>query len=166
LPLPGDPPPSLLESLLAPLTARLEQRFATREAARAYWQGQPAMGGDAWNAWMDAYVDYDLAGTEPPFVPKPLPAGVRHDFFDMARRDVVAARLRSVCVPLLMIRAAGGITMQHPPVMPELVVRAVRELVPHAEEVLVPGVSHYTIAMADPGASRVAELLLDFARRC
>jgi pimeloyl-ACP methyl ester carboxylesterase len=165
-PLPPGTPDALLESLLAPLVARLAQRFESRQDARAYWQAQPSTGGDAWNPWMEAYVDYDLGGEPPSLTPKPSGLGVRRDFFDMARRDEVAERLRQVSVPLLMIRAEGGMTMQHPPVMPELVVRAVRQLVPHAEDILVPGVSHYTIAMADPGASRVAELLLDFARRC
>jgi hypothetical protein len=41
----------------------------------------------------------------------------------------------------------------------------IRECVPSVEEHLIPGTTHYTIALADPGASIVADLVDQFAAR-
>jgi pimeloyl-ACP methyl ester carboxylesterase len=166
------PPPkdvplrALLDRLLEPLVARAHERFASREEYRDYWRRQPMLEPADWNGWVEAYVDYDLGGVAPDLTSKIFEPGVRADFYDLARLDLVEARLRAIRVPLLVVRAETGFTRAHPPVVPDLVLEAIRACAPQTEDARVPGTTHYTLALADPGAARVAELLLEFAGRC
>jgi lipase len=160
---PGVPQKPLLDSILATMTGRLSQRWSSREAYRAWWRTQPMFEPGDWNAWLDQYIDNDL---DADLRAKPFEPGVRADFFDMARTDAVAERLRRVRTPLLMIRAEYGFSRAHTMVMPDAVVRRITDCAPQAEATLVDGTTHYTIALADPGATVVADRLIDFARRC
>jgi pimeloyl-ACP methyl ester carboxylesterase len=157
---PGVPLRALLESLVQTMVARLSQTFASREAYHAYWRAQPMFEPRDWNAWLDEYIDYDLGADGRPKAHEP---GVRVDFFDMAESELVAERLRRVRAPVTMIRAEHGFSRAHPMVMPDAVVRRIAACAPHARDVLVAQTTHYTIALAEPGASRVAELLLQIS---
>jgi pimeloyl-ACP methyl ester carboxylesterase len=166
-PLPGGAPiEPVLATLIEPLVARLRDRYASREENRAFWRTVPLFEERDFSAWLDAYIDYDLGGEPPQLVPKGYEPGIRIDFFDLGRVELVEERLRKIRVPVLIIRAPHGAMRNHPPVVPDAVVQAIRNCAPQTEDVLVEGTTHYTIALAEPGASRVAELLLAFARRC
>lgn len=157
---PAVPAEVLLASVLATLTGRLSERWPSREAYRDWWRAQPIFAPGDWSPWLDEYIDNDLGadGRAKAFEP-----GVRVDFYDMARGEVVAERLRRVRAPMLMVRAEHGFARGQPMVMPDAVVRSIRAQAPHAREVLVAGTTHYTIALAEPGATRVAELLLELS---
>src|SRR5436190_19637494 len=67
LPLPrGVDPADMLAGVLGPALARLEMTFADRDAYHAFWRAHPAMDEPgAWNDDTEAWLDYDLTGTEP-----------------------------------------------------------------------------------------------------
>jgi hypothetical protein len=65
----------------------------------------------------------------------------------------------------MVIRAQDGVAPGQPPIIPNQVMAEIRECVPSVEEHIIPGTTHYTIALADPGASIVADLVDKFAAR-
>jgi pimeloyl-ACP methyl ester carboxylesterase len=84
----------------------------------------------------------------------------------MARKDEVRARLHALTCPLMVIRAEHGVAPGKAPVIPDELMAEIRQIQPRVEEHLVPGTTHYTIALADPGVSRVADLVASFAAGC
>ena len=151
---------TVLESVLQKMVARLGATFASPEAYRAYWHAEPIFEPRDWSPWLDEYIDYDLGADGRPKSHEPA---VRFDFFDLARSDLVTDRLRRLRAPVTMIRAEHGFSRAHPMVIPDAVVRSILAAAPHARDVLIAGTTHYTIALAEPGASRVAELLLQIS---
>jgi len=178
-----DLPPGLdvqafMDTLLAPQVARLSQTFPTREAYREFWRALPTFREDEWGPWVEAYLDYDLGdvadpdrldGEEPALQPRPREAAVRFDFADMADKAAATSRLQSLRsrpVPVMVIRAEHGVAAGLPPIVPDAVLDEIIACVPDVETHLVPGTTHYTIALADPGASTVADLVSRFAEQC
>jgi hypothetical protein len=43
---------------------------------------------------------------------------------------------------------------------------AFRECVPEMKEETIPGTTHFTITLGEPGATRVADLVVHFAKTC
>jgi pimeloyl-ACP methyl ester carboxylesterase len=78
----------------------------------------------------------------------------------------VKQRLLAITCPVMVIRAEDGVAPGQPPIIPDQVMAEIRECIPSVEEHLIPGTTHYTIALADPGASAVADLVDTFAARC
>jgi len=166
-----DPPPgveveALLDTLLAPQVARLRQSYASRPAYFEFWRALPTFGPDEWTPWVEAYLDYDLGGEEPDLRPRALEAAVRADFVDLADRPAAEARLRALRCPAMAVRAEHGVAAGQPPLIPDAVLSGMAACVPDLEHHFLPGTTHYTIALADPGASTVAGLVVDFAQRC
>jgi lipase len=174
----------LLDRILGPVVDRLRQSFPSLEAYLDSWRRLPTFvdvpGHCAWGPWVEEYLAYDLGGLNGSRRPKAKEAGVRADFADMGNRIEVERRLRAVKVPIMVIRAECGLAPDEPGVLTEDAMQRIRTCagVPAGTSgsggVGVPGVvehtladtTHYTIALADPGASTVANLLVDFARQC
>lgn len=74
---------------------------------------------------------------------------MRADFADMGRR------LRAVRAPILVIRAEHGLAPDRPAVLAESAMERIRACAPYVVEHTVADTTHYTIALADPGASTV-----------
>jgi pimeloyl-ACP methyl ester carboxylesterase len=144
---------------------RLTQTFPSHEAYLQYWRGLPAYPPDEWNAWLETYLAYDLGGDAPQLQPKGSEVGVRADFADMLRRAEITARLQAVRCPTLVLRAEQGMTPGQPGILPDAVVPAICELVPHAETQTIHDVTHYTILFNPRGVAQVAALLGDFCCR-
>ena len=165
-PPPGVDPASLLDTLLAPQVARLRQTFVSREQYFDFWRGLPTFTADEWGPWVEAYLDYDLGGEPPELRPQASEAAVRFDFSDMANRAAAEARLRATRVPVMLLRAEWGVAPGQPPVIPDAVLEGILTCVPDLEHHLLAGTTHYTIALADPGASIVADHIIGFTQRC
>ena len=84
----------------------------------------------------------------------------------MAQKAEVKARLEAVTCPVMAIRAEHGVAVGQPQLIPDAVMAEIRDAQPGVEEHLLPGTTHYTIALAEPGASQVADLVAEFADRC
>lgn len=159
-----------LDQILGPVIDRLHQTFSSLEAYLDTWRRLPtfadAPGHSAWGPWVEAYLAYDLGGQDRCLRPKASEAGVRADFADMGRRAEVERRLRAVRAPILVIRAENGLAPDQPAVLAESAMERIRACAPDVVEDTVADTTHYTIALADPGASTVAGLLVEFADRC
>ena len=162
----GLDPDDLLDTLLKPQVERLRTDYPSRAAYRDFWRTLPTFRPADWNAWLEAFLDYDLGGEEPHLRPRAAEAAVREDFRSMAAKTESTARLRALTCPVLVIRAEHGVAEGQPPILPDAVVEEMRELIADLDVQRVPGSTHYTIALADPAVSVAAGLIEDFALRC
>jgi pimeloyl-ACP methyl ester carboxylesterase len=173
---PPELPPGLdsdthLDQILGPVIGRLRRDFASMDEYLDSWRRLPTFadgrGRLAWGPWIESYLAYDLGRENGALRPKASEAGVRADFADMGDREAAERRLRAVHVPLMVVQAESGLAPGDAPVLSDAAVESIRRcyeggLVEH----VVAETTHYTIALADPGASTVAQLLVDFAARC
>lgn len=168
--LPPDLPPDvplrrILEQLLAPSMQRLRAVYPSEAAYLAYWRAQPTFRPDEWGPWIEAWLRYDVGGRPPELRAKADERAVRADFEALAPKAPALTRLRKVRAPVMAIRAEHGPAAGLPPIMPDAVMAELRSVLPSLEEHPLAGTNHYTIILAEPAASRVADLVVDFAAR-
>lgn len=163
---PGLDPDQLLDTLLKPQVERLHTMYESRAAYLDFWRKLPTIPTGDWGPWVEAYLEYDLGGEPPSLHARAAEPAVREDFRSMALKQEAKTRLMAVRCPVMVIRAQDGVAPGQPPIIPDQVMAEIRECVPTVEEHLIPGTTHYTIALADPGASMVADLVDKFAARC
>jgi lipase len=187
LPLPS-PPPDQVDAALAaglgPALARLSRVFDSVDAYVEFFREHPAMG-PHWNADLEDYVRYDAVrldappdGAPPDAAPPDAAAGdaaghaagpvrsrVREQAALVDGRDLmtgadrVAAALRALTVPALLLHAPDGMFGAPPGFMPPELVRRWTDELPVLEAELVPDCNHYTILLGDRAevvAARVA----------
>jgi lipase len=155
-----------LDAALALRLSQLRQTYPSREAYREFWRGQPHFPPQDWGPWIEAFLDYEVGGEPPQLRPKALEDAVRVDLMEGFQRDQIVARLQAICVPVLMLRAPAGFVPNQPPLFPDAMIEQMRAYVPAMEEQTISGTTHYTIVMGNLGATRIADLLDDFAHRC
>lgn len=155
-----------LDAALSLRITQLRQTYPSREAYRQFWRGQPHFPAEDWGTWVEAFLDYEVDGEPPELKPKALVDGVTADLMEGLQREAMIARLQTIRVPVLMIRAPAGFVPGSPPLYPDAMMEQMRECVPTAVDELIPETTHYTILMGNRGASRVANLVDDFAKRC
>ncbi len=154
----AEPPPGMsteevLRATLGPALERLERRFASRQAYRAYWQAHPAFAG-AWNELVQAYVDYDLVGEPPAMRSRTNVDAVRADHLDMLTG--YPQQLAGLQHPAVFLRAPRGLLDQPEGLYPEQALSAWSGRLPHLTGRTVPGVNHYTILFDRAAADAVA----------
>lgn len=162
----GADPEQALDKLLEQRITQLRQYYPSREFYREFWRSQPHFPSIDWGPWVEAFLDYELGGEPPRMQPKASEKAVRADLAEGARKAEIRARLCEVRVPTLLVRADAGFAPGQPPLFPDPVVKQIRDCLPEIEEQVIHGATHYTITLGDRGASRVADLIDDFARRC
>jgi pimeloyl-ACP methyl ester carboxylesterase len=162
----GFDPDLLLDTLLKPQVERLRATFESRAAYLEFWRALPTFRAAEWGPWVEAYLAYDLGGEPPTLRPRVAEPAVREDFRSMAQKHESKQRLPAITCPVMVIRAADGVAPGRPPILPDEIMAEIRELIPSVDEHRIPGTTHYTIALADPGASAVADLVDQFAARC
>jgi lipase len=160
------PPQQGLDAALALRINQLRQTYPSREAYRQFWRNQPHFPAGDWNPWLEAFLDYELGGDPPELRPKAAEEGVRADLMEGLQREQLIARLQTIRVPVLMVRASAGFVPGSPPLYPDAMMEQMRTCVQAMDEELIPGTTHYTLLMGERGASRIADLLDDFAWRC
>ncbi len=155
-----------MDVALALRIQQLRQTYPSREAYRHFWKTQPHFPPEDWNPWIEAFLDYELGGEPPELRPKAAEGAVIADLMEGLQSEQIAARLRSIGVPVLMMRAPAGFVPGQPPLFPDAIVEQMRALVPAMEMELIPGVTHYTMLMGSRGAAVIADRVDDFAGRC
>jgi lipase len=155
-----------LDAALQLRITQLRQTHPSREAYRQFWRGQPHFPAEEWGPWVEAFLDYEVGGEPPALKPKALAEGVIADLMEGLQREAMIARLQAIRGPVLMIRAPAGFVPGTPPLYPDAMMEQMRTCVDAMEEELIEGTTHYTILMGNRGASRVADLVDDFARCC
>ncbi len=144
--------------------SQLNRTYPSRKNYREFWRGQPHFPSTDWNRWVEAFLDYEVGG-ESPVQPKASSAAVIADMAEVLQRDAIVARLRSIRVPTILVRAVSGFTPDQPPLFPDNVVAEIRDCVPHIEDHKIPGATHYTLALGETAAAKIAEIICALAQR-
>jgi lipase len=155
-----------LDKLLEKRITQLRQIYPSREAYREFWRSQPHFPSIDWGPWVEAFLDYEIGGEPTRFQPKASEEAVRADLAEGTREAEIRARLKAVRVPTLLVRAETGFAPGHPPLFPDSVAKKIMECLPEIEDEFIPGTTHYTITLGDRGASKIANLIANFARHC
>jgi pimeloyl-ACP methyl ester carboxylesterase len=159
-------PQQELNAALAQRIMQLRETYPSRDAYRQFWRSQPHFPPAEWGPWIEAFLDYEVGGGPPELRPKASESAVRADLLESFQTNQIVARLQAIRVPVLMLRAAAGFVPNQPPLFPDLVFEEIRMHVPHIEDHKFSGTTHYTIVMGERGASAIADLIVEFARRC
>jgi len=162
----GPTPQQGVDPLLAERVVQLQETYPSREFYRDYWRKKPHFPPEDWNAWVEAFLDYEVGGEPPNLRPKASQFAVLSDLADGFNREEIVARLKAIRVPVLMIRADNGFAPGTPPLFPEALMEQFRSHVPGMEEETISGATHYTMVLGNRGATRIADLIDAFARRC
>lgn len=166
----GEPPPddadidALLDAVIGPAVARLDQRFESREQYRAFWRAHPAFtdtGADL--ARLDTYADYDLHGPVGEMRSKVVGDAVRADGRDTLTNADLRRAVEGLDVPAVLLLAERGMRNETVPLYPEYAVTGLRTRRGRLEVIRVPGTNHYTILASAPGARAVAYQFRRFA---
>jgi lipase len=155
----------MLDATLAMRIAQLTRTYDSRKAFIEFWRGQPNFPPHEWNSWTEAFLDYEVVG-DTTVRPKASAAGVRMDVAEAFKKDEIIARLRSLRVPVLLLRAETGLEPKQPPIYPDSLMSSFRECLPEMKDQVIPGTTHFTITLGDRGATRVADLIVEFAESC
>lgn len=155
----------ILDATLALRIAQLTRTYDSRSAFLEFWRGQPNFPANDWNPWIEAFLDYEVAG-ETTVQPKASAGGVSVDVAEAFKKDEIVDRLKSLRVPVLLLRAEKGFEPNQPPIFPDSVMPAFRECIPEMKEEVIAGTTHFTITLGDRGATRVADLIVEFAETC
>ncbi|MGH3097948.1 MAG: alpha/beta fold hydrolase [Streptosporangiales bacterium] len=158
-------PDAALEELIGPAATRLATTFPSRAAHLEFWRAHPAF--RDWNTDMERYVDYDLVGTPPQLRSACSIEAVRADTIDLATGSALPDALSVLedrpagRVP--MLRAEGGMLGNPPGLYPPEVATDWAQQIPALDIRTVAGTNHYTILLAEQGASAVAAAVRDVA---
>ena len=155
----------MLDATLAMRISQLTRTYDSRRAFIEFWKGQPNFPADEWNSWTENFLDYEVAG-ESTVKPKASAAAVKTDVAEAFKKDEIIGRLRSLHIPVLLLRAERGLEPKQPPIFPDSMMGAFRECLPEMKEEVIAGTTHFTITLGERGASRVADLIVEFAERC
>jgi lipase len=156
----------VIDAMLAQRITQLSETYPSREAYREFWRARPHFPPNDWGPWTEAFLDYELGGEAPLLQPKASEAAVRADVAESFQGPEITARLSSVKVPIVLLRATSGFTPDQPQLIPDAALEQMRELLPSLEEETIPGTTHYTIVLGDRGATRIADLIEEFTLRC
>lgn len=155
----------MLDATLALRIAQLSRTYESRSAFLDFWRSQPNFPPDEWNSWTEAFLDYEVAG-DTTVQPKAAAGAVGLDVAEAFKKDEIVGRLRSLRVPVLLLRAEKGLEPKQPPIFPDSMMQSFRECIPEMKEEMISGTTHFTITLGERGASRVAELIVEFAETC
>lgn len=151
----GVDPGAVPFALLGPAADRLRMTFASRESYREFWRGHPAFA-DGLSPEVVDYLDYDLDGEAPALRASASAEAVTADAQELYGPGWYGEALRTLRMPVTVLRSPRGLLAEPPGLYPPGRLEAARSEVPQLEIREVPDVNHYTILMAEPGASAVA----------
>jgi len=143
---------------------QLRQTHPSRHAYRDFWRTQPHFPPEEWNPWVEAFLDYEVGG-DSPVQPKASEAAVVADLREAFQPEAIIARLKSIQVPTLLIRAEHGFIPGQPPLFPDALAGQFRTYLPHIEDHKFAGTTHYTIVLGENAAAKIADLISELNRR-
>jgi pimeloyl-ACP methyl ester carboxylesterase len=164
LPLPapaeGVDPDVALDLILGPALQRLSEAFPSLDAYFDFWRRHPAVGDD-WNDDVEAFLSYDVVkGNDGLLRSRVSREAVRADGRDLLTAPApIGEALRSLQVPVHLLRAPSGLFGEPPGLQPDELVDQWSPQISHFTDELVAGTNHYTLLMGDRGASAVAAAL-------
>ena len=157
----GATPEQVIKSVLGPALARLDMRFADRDAYRDFWRRHPAFqDAGAWNPYVEAYVDYDLAGEPPQMHSRVNAVAVQQDAYGPLAPSMVTMIDRTA-VPMLLLTAPRGLMNQAQPLLPPAAVADKVAKNPQLRHLEIADTNHYSIVTGS-GRARVAAAIDTF----
>ena len=156
-PLAEMPTDQLLAAMIGPALERLRMTFESVDAYFDHWRPHPALADD-WNRYVEEAYEYDLGGEPPALRSTVREDAVLADAESELVHDDVERALERLATPAVLVRAERGILNQEPPLYPDAAVQPWLDRLPTLRTVMVDGVNHYTIALAERGAKAVAEV--------
>jgi len=159
----GSDPEQLLAVMLGPFLEKLRREWSSLDDYIAYYESLPlyAEGVDDYGR---EHLAYDLAGEPPRLRARMTPECLAADWCDILDTAAVSRRLEAITVPLLLLRAPGGLTGTGDVVVPDQVRDAIIARVAGTSVVDVPGANHHTILVSRPGAQAVSAAIEAFTR--
>lgn len=160
--LPFPPPPEgttaeqALNAAIGPAAQRLTMTFATPEDYLDFWRPHPAFDGH-WTPLVEDYLRYDLDGERSSVS---LDA-VRDDSEGLLDPDGAARAAAAMPPGTVFLRAGFGMLGAPGGLYPAELVARHAATFPAIEMREVPDANHYTIVMAESGATAVADALSD-----
>jgi pimeloyl-ACP methyl ester carboxylesterase len=158
----GVPDADLPEAVLGPAAARLAMTFPDAAAYRDFWRGHPAFAGH-WSPELQAYVDADLVPDGGALRPATRIEAVRTDALELYGPDWYLDALRSLRMPVTLLRAPRGLLDEPGGLYPAGALDDAASLLPQLRIVEVEDMNHYTVAMDAAGAALVASVLSDLS---
>jgi lipase len=148
----------IIRLVLGPTAERLAMRFASVEAYLDFWRAHPAFRRD-WTPELEAYLAYDLVGAEPDLRPATSYETLEEDSIDQNTGGAIAEALARLRHPTVLLTAERGLLDQVPALYARERIPALVRDYPGLQQVAVPDVNHYTIAMSERGADAVATVV-------
>jgi hypothetical protein len=156
---PGLEVDALLRAVIGPAMQRLSMTFPDAQAYLDFFRGHPALGPD-WGPAVEAYVLRDLTGEPPGMRSSCALEAIRGDATDtLITEDTVRAVHHLEC-PARLMWAARGMMNEDQGLYDE---SRLSTLDPGIAVERVDEVNHYTILLADAGARRVADRIVEQA---
>lgn len=155
-----------IKAVLGPALARLEMRFADREAYRDFWRAHPAFQDPgAWNPEAEAYVDYDLVGTPPAMRSRVNADAVQADARALQAPEMVSL-IDGIALPMLLATAPRGLLNQPQPLLPASVVAEKCARLAQLGHIDIADTNHYTIVTGSGRAPLAAAIEHFIRERC
>jgi pimeloyl-ACP methyl ester carboxylesterase len=151
----------MVAAILGPTMSRIQRTFASEAAYLDFWRGHPALTA-AWDADVEDYVRYDIAGP-----PGELRTGVSEDAVREDGRDLLTGglaqekALHGLDPPALLLTAPYGLQGQPPGLLRGPMLEHWHGQLPHLRTETVPDANHYTIVLRPDAAAVVAERIAD-----
>lgn len=157
LPLPeGVDPKELAEAMLGPSLERFQMTFPSFEKYLDFWRDHPAVS-ETWNDHVEAYLAYDLTGSEPELRSRVSEEAVRADMLDsIGKPRQIDEALETLTCPVFLFRATRGL-LNGPAVLPEELVAPWRERIPQLEDEVIDDTNHYSIVLGERGAQAIVD---------
>jgi pimeloyl-ACP methyl ester carboxylesterase len=166
IPVPADADPDeLLAKTLGPALERLGQIFTTRDDYISMWRRHPAFA-DAWNADIEAYVDYDIEPADAHEAVRSVVSGeaVWTDGRELLIDEATRTAAERVRIPVRLLRAPRGLLNDDHPLITRQVLNQFLIAHPATRAETVPDTNHYTILLGTGcGPSHVVSALRDNA---
>jgi pimeloyl-ACP methyl ester carboxylesterase len=156
----------VLDTVLAQRITQLQETYPSREVYREFWRARPNFPPADWGPWTEAFLNYEVGGEAPLLRPKASESAVRFDVAESFKTAEITARLKTLRVPVMLLRAETGFALDRPPLIPDSAVEQMRTFLPSLQDEMISDTTHYTIVLGERGASRVADVIDEFSARC
>ena len=156
---PGLDPQSVLEAVLGPALARLDQVFPSPQAYFDFWRAHPALA-EEWSAELEDCFAYDLEPVEGGFRSRVRAEAVRADGSEhIVDPALTEQSLGALKCPVSLLRAPRNLLDQPVPMLPDEAIAPWRDVLPDFSDAMVENTNHYTLMFGDRGAERIAALV-------
>jgi pimeloyl-ACP methyl ester carboxylesterase len=148
-----------------PIEMRMSTTFSSLDEYREYWRQLAVFRSDQWGPWVEAYLEYDLGGPPGELRPKCASTALAADVQDLLT-TAVARQTSHIDVPVLALCADNGLVTGSPALITDGGIEDLARRSKSFEWQRLADTNHYTVALADPAATVVANRIVDFAISC